>query len=207
MEVSEAIRRRVSVEEFDPDATLSDAEIVSLVQAACHAPSSFNIQHWRFVAVRTAEGKRRLREVAFGQRHVAEAAVTFIVLGDLQGADALPEVMDLAVERGTLPAGKAAAWVRMAREIYADPQTARDEAMRSASLAAMVLMLAAEERGLASGAISGFDADKLRREFAISERYVPAMLLAVGPASSTRPARQPRLAVDRVLAFDDASGL
>ena len=45
---------------------------------------------------------------------VQDAAVTFIVLGDLCGPDGLAEVVELAVERGTLPAGKGAAWVRMA---------------------------------------------------------------------------------------------
>ncbi len=90
----------------------------------------------------------------------------------------------------------------MARQIYADPEMARDEAMRSGCLAAMTMMLAAEARGLASGALSGFDAERVKKEFELDDRYVPVMLLAVGfPAGDASP-RQPRMSVDEVLAFD-----
>jgi nitroreductase len=86
--------------------------------------------------------------------------------------------------------------------VYADPQLARDEAIRSASLAAMTLMLSASARGFASGALIGFDPARVRREFGIADRYLPVMLLAVGPAAGGPAARKVRLPVDRVLAFD-----
>ncbi len=196
------IRERCSVERFDSERELDEQEIRELIADATYAPSSFNIQHWRFVAVRRPEDKQRLKQAAYGQQQVADAAVTFIILGDTQAVDKLPSIVEQAVELGALAEGKAAAWVRMAREIYADPVLARDEAVRSASLAAMTLMLAAEARGLASGALSGFDIERVKKEFDIDERYVPVMLLAVGhPAGSEQP-RQPRLPVDEVLAFD-----
>jgi len=48
---------------------------------------SYNLQHWRFVAVTKPEDKQRLVQIANGQIKVAEAAVTLIVLGDLQAID------------------------------------------------------------------------------------------------------------------------
>jgi nitroreductase len=200
--ILELIRRRTTVEHFDPEQTLDEETIRDLVRDATRAPSSFNIQHWRFVAVRESADRERLCEAAYGQAQVRDAAVTFIVLGDLRAVDELPGIMDEAVRQGALPEGKATAWVEMARKIYADGATARDEAIRSASLAAMTLMLAAEARGLAAGALSGFDAGRVRREFGIGERYFPVMLLAVGSPLETASSRMPRLDVDRVLAFD-----
>jgi nitroreductase len=202
--VLELIRNRVSAEDFDPERTLSDDEIRALVADATEAPSSFNIQHWRFVAVTRREDKQRLQDAAFGQRQVADAAVTFIILGDLAALDVMPEVMKLAVERGALPEGKASAWLRLAAEIYGDEQMTRDEAIRSCSLAAMTMMLAAEARGLCAGALTGFDPAKLREAFDIDERYLPVMLLAVGHPASRGESRKPRLAVDRVLSFGRA---
>jgi nitroreductase len=200
----ELIRRRVTVERFDTKRQLDEQQVRELVADATLAPSSFNIQHWRFVAVRRSADKRRLQQAAYGQAQVGDAAVTFIILGDVRGADRLPAILERAVEHGALPPGKAAAWIRMAGEIYSDPQLARDEALRSGSLAAMTLMLAAEARGLACGALSGFDVAEVKRLFAIDERYVPVMLLAVGFPASDRPTpRQPRLGVDEVLSFDD----
>lgn len=198
----ELIRRRSTVEAFDSERELSEELIRELIEDTTYAPSSFNIQHWRFIAVRDLEDRRRLREVAYGQSHVEEAPVTFIVLGDLRGAEKLPQVLQRAVDSGAMPRRRAASWLRFAERIYADPEMARDEAIRSASLAAMILMLSAEARGLASGALSGFDPEGLRREFHIDERYVPVMLVAVGHPAVRDEQRKPRLAVDEVLAFD-----
>lgn len=198
----ELIRRRTSVEQFDTQRDLTEKQIHELVQDATLAPSSFNIQHWRFVAVRSPEDRRRLCEAAYGQLQVEQAPVTFIVLGDLDGVDKLPEIMELAVDRGALPEGRAAAWVRMAREIYVDEQLVRDEAIRSATLAAMLLMLAAEARGMGSGALSGFDPQRVRREFDIPERLLPVLLLAVGYPAQSQRQRMPRLTTDDILSFD-----
>jgi nitroreductase len=199
---SELIRRRTSTELFDAARSLDEAFIRELIEEAVQAPSSFNIQHWRFIAVRRPDDKRALKDAAFGQRQVEDAAVTFVILGDIRGVERLPEVMDLAVARGAMPEGKADAWVRMAREIYADETAARDEALRSGCLAAMLIMLAAEERGLGSAPLSGFDVDAVRRLFDIDERYVPVMLLAVGHVRERAGVRQPRMPVEAVLAFD-----
>ncbi len=197
----EMIRQRASVETFDTR-PVDDETIRALVEDAARTPSSFNIQHWRFVAVRNDEDKERLCRAAFGQEQVRAAAVTFIVLGDLKGLEKLPRINREAVKIGALPEGKAAAWERLAAQIYADPQAARDEALRSASLASMTLMLAVEARGLASGALSGFDVDRVRADFDIEPRYLPVMLIAVGYPAKLDPRQQPRLGVDEILSFD-----
>ncbi len=198
----ELIRTRYSTEGFDSERDLTDAQIRELVEDGIQAPSSFNIQHWRFVAVRKPEDRLRLQEAAFGQQQVVEAPVTFIILGDVRGAEKLPEMMARAVDCGAMPRRKAAAWVRMAEKVYADAAMARDEAIRSACLAAMVMMLAAEARGLASAPLSGFDAARVKQLFAIDERYVAVLLLPVGYPSSRQQNRQPRMSVEEVLAFD-----
>jgi len=203
----ELIRGRSTVESFDPSRELDEDEIRALIEDAVSAPSSFNIQHWRFIAVRGTEQRRLLQAAAFGQEQVGQAPVTFIILGDLEGVERLPEIMDAAVESGAIAEGKAAAWVRMATKIYNDPQLARDEAMRSGALAAMILMLAAEARGLGSSALSGFDPERVRRDFRIAERYVPVMLLSVGHATTGSAPRMPRLTVDEVLSFDSGEDL
>jgi len=200
--ILELIRRRATVERFDSARELDDEQIRALVADATCAPSSFNIQHWRFVAVRRVEDRQCLCEAAYGQEQIKDAPVTFIVLGDLRGVEKLPAILDGAVERGALPRGKADAWVRMAEQIYADPTLARDEAIRSASLAAMTLMLAAEARGLASCALSGFDPSRVLRDFGIEDRYLPVMLLVVGHPVGRSPSRMPRLDVAEVLALD-----
>jgi nitroreductase len=200
MNTIEAIRHRISANKFDTARSLSDADIRELVELATEAPSSLNIQHWRFVAVTKAEDKRRLKAVAFDQQKVVDAAVVFIVLGDLRGHEILAAALEPLVVAGTFDRKMADGWLGAAQQLYgSNPKMARDEAIRSASLAAMTLMLAAEAKGMASGPMIGFDPDGVRREFQIPDRYVPVMLLPVGYAAAGNWARKPRLALKDVL--------
>ena len=57
------IRERTSVNHFDPSKTVSEAEIREIISDAVQAPSSYNIQHWRFVAVTDPEKKKQLEEL------------------------------------------------------------------------------------------------------------------------------------------------
>ncbi len=199
--VFDIIRNRISATKFDPNKSLTTEDIRELVAYATEAPSSTNIQHWRFVAVTKPEDKARLKEVAFGQQKVVDAPVTFIVLGDLRGHEKLGDILDRSVAAGIISRELREKWVAMATEGYADPQKARDEAIRSASLAAMTLMIAAQAKGYVSGPMIGFDPRGVAREFGIPDRYLPVMLLPVGYEAAGNWPRKIRLSVDEVLAF------
>jgi nitroreductase len=203
MDAIELIKQRISSNKLDTSRTLSDSEINELVSYATEAPSAYNIQNWRFIAVTTPEEKGRLRSVAYNQQKVVDAAVTFIVLGDLRGYEKLPQILKPLVDGGLMDQATADRWTRGAASSYgSDEQFARDEAIRSASFAAMTLMIAAQAKGLATGPMIGFDPAGVKREFNITDRYVPVMLLTVGyPAPGNLP-RKPRLGVEEVLAFN-----
>jgi len=203
MDTIELIKQRISTNKFDTSRTLSEAEIEELVSYATEAPSAFNIQNWRFIAVTNPEDKARLKSVAYNQQKVVDAAVTLIVLGDLRGYEKLSQILKPMVDGGLMDQAVADGWVKSAASSYgANEQFARDEAIRSASFAAMTLMIAAQAKGLATGPMIGFDPGGVKREFNIPDRYVPVMLLTVGyPAPGNWP-RKPRLSVDEVLAFN-----
>jgi nitroreductase len=205
MDTIELIKQRISTNKFDASRTLTEAEIKELVAYATEAPSAYNIQNWRFVAVTKPEDKARLKSVAYNQQKVADAAVTFIVLGDLRGYEKLPQILKPMVDGGLMDQAMADGWSKSAASSYsADEQFARDEAIRSASFAAMTLMIAAQAKGLVTGPMIGFDPEGVKREFNIADRYVPVMLLTVGyPAPGNWP-RKPRLGVEEVLAFNNA---
>ncbi len=199
------LRQRISAQHFDPTKTLSEAEIRSLIETATEAPSSYNIQHWRFIAVTDPDKKKALSAASYGQPKVADAAVTFIILGDIEGYKKLRNILDRSVAAGLLPQEFTDQWVQMATGAYgSNPQFARDEAIRSGSLVAMTLMLAATERGLISCPMIGFEADKVKALFGIADQYVPVMLLPVGYPAAGNSSRKPRLTVDEVLAFNES---
>jgi len=91
-------------------------------------------------------------------------------------------------------------WVGMATAGHADhPVRQRDEAIRSASMGAMTLMLAAQGMGLVSGPMIGFDPAGVAKAFNLSANDVPALLVAVGYAAPGNWPQKPRLPVQDVL--------
>lgn len=198
----ELIRQRISTNKFDTTKSLSEDEVRELVSYATQSPSAYNIQHWRFIALVKHEDKERLKALAYKQQKVVDASVTFIVLGDLRGYEKLPEILAPLVESGQMSQEAVDKWATSSSKNYINnDRFARDEAIRSASMAAMTLMIAAQAKGFVSGPMIGFDAEAVKREFNIPDRYVPAMLLTVGyPAPGNSP-RKPRLTADQVLAF------
>jgi nitroreductase len=198
------LNERTSAEHFDSATPIPAPVIRELIAEACQAPSAFNLQNWRFIAVTNERIKERLREttIAPNQERVASAPLIFLILGDLNAHKGLKGILDETVHAGLLRREVANIWLTMANGIYAsDPRLARDEAIRSGSLAAMTLMLAAANRGYASCPV-GFNSAQVMEILSISEHYVPVMMLAIGrPASGNYP-RRPRLPVDQVLTFD-----
>ncbi|MGK9339707.1 nitroreductase family protein [Sinorhizobium meliloti] len=193
------IEQRVSANEFDASHGLTDAEIGELVRLATRAPTAYNLQNWRFIAVRTPDAKARLRKQAFGQDKVSAAAVTFIICGQWPDHTALTDRLRPFVQAGHMPQIMASGWQENARMQYAEPRAARDEAIRSATLGAATLMYAAEAMNLASGILGGFDADAVTREFGLAQNETPVMLLAVGRAAQGNWPQKPRRPLSEVL--------
>jgi nitroreductase len=92
------------------------------------------------------------------------------------------------------------AWVKMAHDGHeGNPVRQRDEAVRSASMGAMTLMLAAEGMGLVSGPMIGFDPAGVAKEFNLSANDIPAMIIAVGYSAHGNWPQKPRLPVKDIL--------
>jgi nitroreductase len=198
--VKEAIEQRISANMFDPTKSLTTAQIEELIRLATCAPTAFNFQNWRFIAVQSKEAKERLKAVAYGQQKIVDAAVTFIVCGKLEAHKGLAHALKPSIASGLLEQSMADAWVHMAHDGHENnPIRQRDEAIRSASMGAMTLMLAAQGMGLVSGPMIGFDPVGVAKEFQLTANDIPAMLVAVGIAAPGNWPQKPRLPVREVL--------
>ncbi|WP_223442275.1 nitroreductase family protein [Pseudomonas sp. BF-R-19] len=198
--VIECIVSRSAAKYYDPAATLSDDQIRELVRIGTTAPTSFHIQNWRFIAVRTPRAKARLSPIAWNQPPITEAAVTFIVCGQLADSSVIPERLAPLVEAGVMPATMVPDWELPARDLYLEhPQRQRDEAVRTGTFGASAIIYAARSLGLGSTPMIGFDADAVAREFGLAENEVPVMLLSIGAERPGHWAQKPRRPLSDVL--------
>lgn len=189
------IESRVSANRYDASRQLSDEQITELVRLATLSPSAYNFQNWQFIAVTSPAAKARLKALSYGQHKVMDASVTFIICGTLAAHQSLVHALQPSVELGIMDASMARDWSAMARQSHeGNPQLQRDEAIRSASLAAMTLMLAAQGMGLVSGAMGGFDAAGVAHEFGLAATELPVIMVTVGyalPGNWPQKARRP----------------
>lgn len=200
--IIENILSRSTTSHYDPAVTLTDEQISDLVRIATTAPTSFHLQNWRFIAVRTPEAKARLRPIAWDQPKITAAAVTFIICGQLPDYSLMPQRLAPVVEAGIMPPEVALDYENAARRLYFErPQCQRDEAIRSGAIAATAMMYAANGLGLGSTPMIAFDPEPLAREFALAEDEVPVMLVAVGAKLPTNWPQKPRRPVADVLKF------
>jgi nitroreductase len=149
--IIESLVSRSTTSLYDPAVTLTDDQIRELVRIATTAPTSFHLQNWRFIAVRTPEAKARLRPIAWDQPKITAAAVTFIVCGQLTDHSVIPKRLAPVVEAGIMPAEMVLDYEKAARRLYFEkPQCQRDEAIRTGAIAATAMMYAANALGLGS---------------------------------------------------------
>lgn len=182
MNTLEAIQSRRAIKHYDPAHRMTEAEIRQLLETAMQAPTAFNIQHWRFVAVTDPEVRQQIRAVAWDQAQVTESSLLIVMCADLHAwkkdparywKDAPQPVRDFLVPAiGQYYEGRG--------------QVQRDECMRSTGLAGMTIMLAAKEMGYDSCPMDGFDFDAVAKIIKLPEDHVISFMIAVG--KGTQPA-------------------
>ncbi len=192
MTVTEAMNVRRSVHFYDPAKEVSDEQLEKLITLSTLAPSSFNLNHWRFIVVREREGKEKLFAASLKQKHILDASVVLIVLGKIDAHTDVSLFIPDWIAKGYYPDDK---HLRVVSEQFygTNPTVQRDEAIRSTSIMIGMMMLGAVEMGLSTAAIIGFRPQEVIRDFAIPENYMPVMLLTVGHELKPMPERVKRL--------------
>ncbi len=198
MNTFEAIETRRSVKHYDPKHRMTDEEIEKLLSAAILSPTSFNIQNWRFVSVVDAQRRGEIEAAAWGQKQVTEASLLLVLCADLQSW-----AKDTERYWRDAPAEVQKQMVPMIRQFYdGKEQLQRDEAMRSCGIAAQTIMLAARAMGYDSGAMIGFDPDRVAQIIGLPKDHVIGMFVVVGKALKPARPRGGQLPLDEVVIQD-----
>jgi nitroreductase len=201
MEFSEVVQRRFSVKSYDPDKTISDAELKEFFDEVVLSPSSFNLQHWTFIAVKESAIKKQLKEAAWGQEQMEDCSVAVLVCGKLDAYQDAPEIYKEApgaIQEKVLP---------LIQNFYGDNhQLQRDEAIRSASLAAMTMMYGAVDRGWGACPMIGFDPEAVTKILKLTPNLIPVMFIVLGHQKNAPRPRSYRHPVADVVRLNTLDG-
>ncbi len=196
MNTIDAIYARRSVKHFDPEHMMTEAAERQLLEAMIQAPTSFNIQHWRFVILRDPELRAQIRtEFGNDQAQITDASLLVLFAADVKAWEKSPErywvnapkeVADLLVGwMGPFHEGRE--WLQ------------RDEAQRSIGMAMQTLMLAAQELGYQSCPMIGFEIEPVAQLVKLPHDYVLGPMVAIGKATQDPWPKPGQLSLEEIV--------
>jgi nitroreductase len=187
--ILELFRRRYACHSFQRNRVIARADLDVVLEAGRLSPSSFGLEHWKFLVVGKAEDKVRLQAACFNQPQVGDAAVVVVILA--KTADLHPDTDYLKAHLAREYPGAA---LVPALDNYRGFFAATDVKAWSISqchIAAANMMTAATAVGLDSCAIGGFLPDQVRDILGIDgDRYEIALLLPLGYCADMVPEKQ-----------------
>jgi nitroreductase len=150
--IHEIISNRWSPRAYDASKTVTQLQIIALLEAARWAPSCFGDQPWRF-----------------------------IVWDKNVDAQAWQQAFDCIVPSNQMWAKDAPVLVLICADtLFSHNQTPNKWAQYDTGAAAVSLCLQATSMGLVTHQMGGFNGDKTREAFSIPAQYNPISMLAVG---------------------------
>lgn len=180
------IEERRSIRNYDVNAKISREEIEEMLELATKAPSSTNLQPWRFIVIESPEAKEKLLPLAaFNSKQVTTSAAVIAVFGDLDHVEYLNEIYSKAVEIGVMPQEVKDRMVEQISAGYATltREQKKEVVLIDSGLVSMNLMLVAKAYGYDTNPIGGYDRENLGEVFGLEkERYEPIMLISIGKA-------------------------
>jgi nitroreductase len=101
-ELLDSLKFRYATKQFDAARKIAEAEWTALEQSLVLTPSSFGLQPWKFIVVKDAELRTRLRKRSWNQSQVTDAShfVVFTTRTDLTEEDVDRFFATLAAAQG-----------------------------------------------------------------------------------------------------------
>lgn len=204
MDLFEAINTRRSVQEYTPGRRIPRTDWERLFATTLQAPSSWNLQPWKFLVIEDEAKRAAIREMAWGQPKVTESSALICVLGNTDPHANKKEIFDQWKANGIIDDATHAQWMDAVGEVYPTDYEQHEFAIRNSSFAAMTLMFAAWGMGYGTSPMIGFDKTGVSETIGVKPPWILSFLLCIGTPAPSWPSfpRQQRYGLDKVVAFE-----
>jgi len=196
-------KARRSVSNFDPDKHVDDELLEQIIEQAALAPSSFNLQPWRILAVKSQEKRQEVYDTgACEQEKVLKAPVLLVVLGDRKGYKRYNPMWDVKKDLGKLDEDSVQNIIEsVSNGVYGTDDKELGFAVRNSSLMAMSIMYTAKYYGVDTHPMIGFSPEKIKELFDLSDSMEVTVLISLGyfDESAELSPRETRLSYDEIV--------
>ncbi|KRF67719.1 NAD(P)H nitroreductase [Bacillus sp. Soil768D1] len=175
-------KERRSVRQYDAEYVMTEEEIREILDIAIQAPSSSNLQPWRFLVIQDKQTQQELLPIAHNQQQIVDASAVIAVLADIEGYKNAERIYGELVNKGIMKNEIKEPYVASIMHNYGNfsAEKALSVAMIDGGLVSMQIMLAAKAKGYDTVPMGGFDENKFVDAFNVPENFKPVMLISLG---------------------------
>ncbi len=200
-DIKKVFSDRRSINYFDKSKKIDDKILKDIMNMAVLAPSSFNLQPWEVIVVKSDHAKKKLYEEACNQKKVLDASANLVIVGNTIGYKRDNIMYDEKIKNG-LPEETAEKIIETSEnDLYPTQEKKVAFAVRNSSLLAMSIMYAAKYYDVDTHPMIGFNEEKVKELFDIQKHKTVTMIISIGyhdDSKEIKP-RERRLQYDEIV--------
>lgn len=180
-----ALQFRHACKRFDPDRAIPEEELRTILECGRLSPSSFGMEPWKFLVIRDADLRARLREACWNQAQITESSLVIAILAKPEAVRPDTPYVKRMFARRNLPAEQEAGYLaryrnHMEREIL-PLMSSFAWTSKQCYIALANMMTAAAAAGIDSCPIEGYEKNGVESVLGIDTGELQvAVLLALG---------------------------
>ncbi|MBU3155646.1 nitroreductase family protein [Clostridium estertheticum] len=176
------VRERRSANKFIENVVIPKEDFNDIFSELSLAPSAFNLQHAKYYVVEDKSLTDKIYEASFKQYKIKTASATILVTGDKNAYLSASEIYEGSMMLGMLDKTEYQLMIDTINSLYEGwgESFQHDEAIRNASLSAMLFMLLAKNKDWDTCPMIYFDKDKISQLLDIPENEVPVLMITMG---------------------------
>ena len=181
------VRERRSANKFLKGIKISRDDFKEIFDDLSQAPSCFNLQHAHYYVGESEEAIQQLYEASYKQYKVISSSATIIVTGDKNAYKNAEQIYEASKFLKIIDEEEYDAMINAINGLYEGGGASfqHDEAVRNASLSAMLFLLLAKNKGWDTCPMIYFDQSKVKEIFDIPENEVPVIMITMGKLDPT----------------------
>lgn len=181
------VRERRSANKFIEGVKILREDFDAIFKEISLAPSAFNLQHAKYYVVEDPQTMEKMYEGAFKQYKIKTASATIIVTGDKKAYESANKIFEGSHMLGIIDKMEYNFMIDMINNLHENwgAPFQHDEAVRNASLSAMLFLLLAKDKGWDTCPMIYFDKEKIQSALGIPENEVPALMITIGKMDKT----------------------
>lgn len=203
-EFLKTVRERRSANKFIEDIKIPKEDFNDIFRELSLAPSAFNLQHARYYVVEDKALMEKVYDAAFKQYKIKTASATIIVTGNKNAYLSADKIYEGSMMLGMLDKTEYEIMLNTIKNLYEGwgESFKHDEAIRNASLSAMLFMLLAKNKEWDTCPMIYFDKNKISGLLNIPDNEVPVLMITMGKMDkSSSKIRGYRKPVDEFVKF------